>query len=110
MLKLLARPLDGLMQLRRRCPRSQIFPDLTGYFYSFDCNERSHVHVRRERLACKFWLEPVALAANYGFSPRQLNQIRAIIEQEWGRIQEAWSERIAEISGPVSMTRFGWSA
>lgn len=62
------------------------------YFYSFDCNEPRHIHVRREQMTCKFWLEPLVLAANHGFSPRQLNQIRAIIERELTRIQEAWSE------------------
>ncbi len=48
------------------------------YFYSFDCNEPKHVHVQREKLVCKFWLEPVALSKNYGFSPRELNAIRAV--------------------------------
>jgi hypothetical protein len=33
------------------------------FFYSFDCNERMHVHARRERRTCKFWLDPVELAA-----------------------------------------------
>lgn len=36
------------------------------YFYSFGCNEPKHVHVQREKLVCKFWLEPVALSKNYG--------------------------------------------
>src|SRR5919106_2253552 len=38
------------------------------FFYSFDCNEPIHVHVRRERRTCKFWLEPIQLAANDGFT------------------------------------------
>jgi hypothetical protein len=25
------------------------------FFYSFDCYEPKHVHVRRERMVCKFW-------------------------------------------------------
>ena len=62
------------------------------YFYSFDCNEPRHVHVRRERMTCKFWLEPVELAQNHGFTARELNQIRAIIQEELSKIQEAWSE------------------
>ena len=49
------------------------------YFYSFDCNEPVHVHARRERATCKFWLDPVALAANSGFTPGELNRIRRII-------------------------------
>jgi hypothetical protein len=60
------------------------------YFYSFDCNEP--VHVRRERMVCKFWLEPVALAQNHGFSARELNQIREIIQEELTKIQETWRE------------------
>ena len=43
------------------------------YFYSFDCNEPKHVHVQRERMTCKFWLEPVAFAANDGFPAHELN-------------------------------------
>ena len=62
------------------------------YFYSFDCNEPMHVHVRRERKVCKFWLEPVVLAQNHGFSARELNQIRAIIVNELAKIQETWNE------------------
>ena len=62
------------------------------YLYSFDCNEPPHIHVRRERMTCKFWLEPVELAVNHGFTARELNQIRAIIKEELNRIQEAWSE------------------
>ena len=38
------------------------------FFYSFDCSEPIHVHVRRERNEAKFWVEPVALAWNRGFS------------------------------------------
>ena len=62
------------------------------FFYSFDCNEPKHVHVRRERKVCKFWLEPVALSSNNGFAPRELNQIRRIILDHWDRILEAWDE------------------
>jgi len=62
------------------------------YFYSFDCNEPPHVHVRRERMTCKFWLDPIELANNHVFTARELNQIRAIIQVELSTIQEAWSE------------------
>lgn len=43
-------------------------------------------------MVCKFWLEPVTLAANHGFSVRELNQIRATIEKHLTRILEAWHE------------------
>jgi hypothetical protein len=62
------------------------------FFYSFDCNEPMHVHVRRERKACKFWLEPVALAYNNGFPAKELNRIRKTILNHFDQIVEAWDE------------------
>ena len=62
------------------------------YFYSFDCNEPKHVHVQRDKLVCKFWLEPVALSKSYGFSPRELNAIRQIISSNRNTFLEAWNE------------------
>ena len=56
------------------------------YFYSFDCNEPQHVHVKRDKMICKFWLEPVELARNNGFSARELNRIRAMIREELTQI------------------------
>ena len=60
------------------------------FFYSFDCNEPMHVHVQRERMICKFWIHPVALARNQGFSAKELNTIREIITRSRERIMEAW--------------------
>ncbi len=62
------------------------------FFYSFDCNEPKHVHVRRERMVCKFWMEPIELAANHGFSGRELNTIRHLIGANLEHIIEAWDE------------------
>ena len=62
------------------------------YFYSFDCNESRHVHVQCEDRLCKFWLEPVTLAKNDGFSARELTQIRNLVKAHLTRIMEAWHE------------------
>lgn len=62
------------------------------FFYSFDCNEPIHVHARREKLLCKFWLEPISLASNDGFSPREINRVRSLIVGRYVRILEAWDE------------------
>jgi hypothetical protein len=63
-------------------------PDIPGpyrlSFYSFDCHEPPHVHVCLERMVCKFWLTPVALGANHGFSPRELNGIRPLVVENLG--------------------------
>jgi Domain of unknown function (DUF4160) len=75
-------------------------PDIPGpyrfFFYSFDCYEPPHVHVRRERMVCKFWLTPIALSANHGFSARELNRIRAITLDNLEHILEAWHEHCGE--------------
>ena len=62
------------------------------FFTSFDCNERPHVHVERENKTCKFWLRPLGLARNHGFSARELNVIRRIIQTHRTTIVEAWHE------------------
>jgi hypothetical protein len=62
------------------------------FFYSFDCNEPMHVHVQRERMICKFWIQPVALARNQGFTAKELNTVREVITANRDRIMEAWYE------------------
>jgi len=62
------------------------------FFYSFDGNEPMHVHVQRERMLCKFWLEPVELARNYGFQERELHRIRQLIGSNLAGIEKAWDE------------------
>ncbi|MGH9346672.1 MAG: DUF4160 domain-containing protein [Vicinamibacterales bacterium] len=62
------------------------------WFYSFDCNEPMHVHVRRDRQQAKFWLAPAALAWNHGFRPRELNEIRRLVVDHKEAIIETWDE------------------
>jgi hypothetical protein len=62
------------------------------FFYSFDCNEPRHVHVQRDKAVCKYWLVPLALGGNDGFSERELSRIRNEIERNMEKILEAWHE------------------
>ncbi|HET8889872.1 MAG TPA: DUF4160 domain-containing protein [Candidatus Angelobacter sp.] len=45
------------------------------YFYSHEPNEPPHVHVDRDDLSAKFWLDPVALAQNFGFNARGIRRL-----------------------------------
>ena len=40
----------------------------------------------------KFWIGEVALAANYGFKPRELNDIERIVLEHQAMLMEAWNE------------------
>ena len=51
------------------------------HFYSREGNEPPHIHVEREDLEAKFWLRPVSLAANYGFSNSELRDIQRLVEE-----------------------------
>ena len=61
------------------------------YFYSHEPNEPPHVHVDRDRLSAKFWLNPVSLARNLGFSARELRQVERIVKENQTDLLEAWN-------------------
>ena len=61
------------------------------YFYSHEPNEPPHVHVDRDDLSAKFWLDPVGVARNFGFPARELNVIESFIEQHRLDLLEAWN-------------------
>ena len=60
------------------------------YFFSHEPHEPPHVHVDRDDSSAKFWLEPLGLARNMGFSPRELRRIRVILQQHRLGLLEAW--------------------
>jgi hypothetical protein len=61
------------------------------YFYSHEPNEPLHVHVDRDDLSAKFWLQPVGLARNLGFSPKELRRIEKLVIQNQTAFLEAWN-------------------
>jgi hypothetical protein len=60
------------------------------YFYSHEPNEPPHVHVDRDDLSAKFWLQPVGLARNFGFSAKELRRIQKLVIQHQAVLLEAW--------------------
>ena len=62
------------------------------YFYSHEPGEPPHVHVDRDNLSAKFWLEPVSLARNLGFRPVELRQVQALVQAHQAQFLEAWHE------------------
>lgn len=62
------------------------------YFHSHEPNEPPHIHVDRERFSAKFWLRPLALARNLGFSPKELRLLQRMIEEHRSVFVEIWHE------------------
>ena len=62
------------------------------YFYSHEPNEPPHVHIDRDNLSAKFWLNFVSLAYNSGFNSRELRQIERIVVENQESLLEAWHE------------------
>ena len=62
------------------------------YFFSNERQEPPHIHVKAAEDQAKFWLDPLALAANYGFAARELNQIEQIIVEHQTELLEAWHD------------------
>ncbi|MEX0804893.1 MAG: DUF4160 domain-containing protein [Candidatus Binatia bacterium] len=65
------------------------------YFFSHEPNEPPHVHVDRDEFSAKFWLQPLALARNFGFSARELRRIRSLIAENLEKFLEAWHGHIS---------------
>ena len=62
------------------------------YFYSHETNEPPHIHVDRDDSSVKFWLNPVQVAANFGFRDQELGKIQSIVVEHGAEILEAWNE------------------
>ena len=63
------------------------------YFYSHDVvHEPPHIHVDRDENSAKFWLNPLKLARNLGFSATELRKIERILEEHQDEILEKWNE------------------
>jgi hypothetical protein len=62
------------------------------YFVSHDVREPPHVHVDRDDQSAKFWLDPVALARNLGFAPKELRAIERMVEEHRQEFLDAWNK------------------
>lgn len=69
------------------------------YFYSHEPNEPAHVHIDRDNSTAKFWLEPVALAKNIGFSAKELRKLQSLVEENGVILVEAWYEYFGSPDG-----------
>jgi hypothetical protein len=62
------------------------------FFVSLDHGEPPHIHVRRENMVAKFWLDPIALARAGGFNRAELNTIAKLVYEHRETLLERWYE------------------
>lgn len=79
----------------RRVPTALRHGPYRVYFYSYEPGEPAHMHVDRDNLSAKFWLQPLAEAENYGFSEHELRRIERILRANAGKLLKAWNDHFA---------------
>ena len=62
------------------------------FFYSNENQEPAHIHIQRERMLAKFWLNPVALASSTRFSSKELRKLEQLVVDNRNVFLEAWNE------------------
>ena len=62
------------------------------FFYAIDRQEPPHIHVERDDCAAKFWLEPIQLANNCGYSNKELRSIANLTVENRQSLLEKWHE------------------
>lgn len=72
---------------------------ISGYvfrFYSSDRFEPPHVHVLRDSNEAKFWLSPIALQHNHGYTQGELREVVGLVAENAKRFLEAWDGYFAD--------------
>jgi hypothetical protein len=64
------------------------------FFFSNEGEEPPHIHVKAGGDEAKYWLDPVELAADYGFNARELNEIERLVGEYRELFLEAWHEHL----------------
>jgi hypothetical protein len=66
------------------------------FFFSNEKNEPIHIHIEKAENYAKFWLDPLFVAVNYGFTSKELREISEIIEENEALIKEKWNEHFSK--------------
>ncbi|MGF1520624.1 MAG: DUF4160 domain-containing protein [Nodosilinea sp.] len=62
------------------------------FCYAGDRDEPAHVHIERDSSEVKFWLTPVRLQFNKGFSSNEINRLQRLTEDNQQQLLEAWHD------------------
>ena len=62
------------------------------FIYSNEIDEPPHIHIQRDNMLAKFWLNPVVLAGSTRFSAKELRKLEKLVAENENTIMEAWNE------------------
>ena len=62
------------------------------FFYSNEKGEPPHIHIQRDNMLAKFWLNPVSLASSMRFSAKELRKLEMLETENENTLMEAWNE------------------
>ena len=62
------------------------------YFYAGDGGEPPHIHVERDDREAKYWLDPIRLERSEGFSRKEINRLKDLVEEHETELLESWNE------------------
>ena len=55
-------------------------------------SNQAHIHVQRDRMLAKFWLDLVSLAGSTRFSARDLRKVEGLVVENRELLMERWNE------------------
>jgi hypothetical protein len=64
--------------------------------FSNERNEPIHIHIEKAEKYAKFWIDPVFVATNFGFTSRELREIGEIIDINEILIRDKWNEHFSK--------------
>ncbi len=62
------------------------------FFYVNEGHEPRHIHVERDGLSSKFWLDPIKLARRGKMRSRDLDEIMGLIREHHTHLITSWDE------------------
>ena len=66
------------------------------FFFSNEGTEPLHIHVEKAENYAKFWLDPLYVSVNHGFTSKELTEISNIIEANDDLIRNKWDEHFSQ--------------
>ena len=62
------------------------------FCYAGDRDEPPHIHIERDQDQAKFWLTPIRLQKNKGFSRTEINHIQKLIQEHQEQLLAGWND------------------